>query len=245
MRTTLTINGFDEEAFYDDATVETVLRPLLHEIGLRAKGTQGRLIVFLAAPPAAGKSTLAAFLERLCAQDPTLPRLQALAMDGFHFRQEYILSHCVERNGETIPMKRVKGAPDTFDLESLRRTLLRARHEDVLWPGYDRRLHDVVENAVAVSAPVLLVEGNWLLYDAPGWRELPHDFSIFIEAEASLLRDRLIARKMRGGLSHGDALTFYRETDGPNVRLCMSRRLPADVTLRMAGEGVLCCAGGQ
>lgn len=239
MHATLTVNGFREEAFYDDATVETVLRPLLNEIGLRAKNAQGRLIVFLAAPPAAGKSTLAAFLERLCAQDPTLPRLQALSMDGFHFRQEYILSHCVERNGETIPMKRVKGAPNTFDLESLRRTLLCARHGNVLWPGYDRRLHDVVENAVAASAPVLLVEGNWLLYDAPGWRDLPHDFSIFVAAEESLLRGRLIARKMRGGLSRDDALTFYRETDGPNVRLCMSRRLPADVTLHMADDGVL------
>lgn len=239
MHATLTVNGFREEAFYDDATVETVLRPLLNEIGLRAKNAQGRLIVFLAAPPAAGKSTLAAFLERLCAQDPTLPRLQALSMDGFHFRQEYILSHCVERNGETIPMKRVKGAPNTFDLESLRRTLLCARHGNVLWPGYDRRLHDVVENAVAASAPVLLVEGNWLLYDAPGRRDLPHDFSIFVAAEESLLRGRLIARKMRGGLSRDDALTFYRETDGPNVRLCMSRRLPADVTLHMADDGVL------
>lgn len=239
MRMTLPVNGFDVEARYDDATVETVLLPLLAEIGARAKAVPGRLIVFLAAPPATGKSTLAAFLERLAAQTPELPRLQAVPMDGFHFHQDYILSHTVTRGGETIPMKRVKGAPDTFDVEKLRRTLLRARHEDVLWPGYDRRLHDVVEDATAVTAPALLVEGNWLLYAAPGWRGLPHDFSVFIEAREALLRERLLARKMRGGFSREEALAFYRETDGPNVRLCMERRLPADATLEMTAEGVL------
>ena len=239
MRMTLPVNGFDVEARYDDATVETVLLPLLAEIGARARAVPGRLIVFLAAPPATGKSTLAALLERLAAQAPELPRIQAVPMDGFHFHQDYILSHTVTRGGETIPMKRVKGAPDTFDVEKLRRTLLRARHEDVLWPGYDRRLHDVVEDATAVTAPALLVEGNWLLYDAPGWRGLPHDFSIFIEAREALLRERLIARKMRGGLSREEALAFYRETDGPNVRLCMDRRLPADAALEMTAEGVL------
>lgn len=239
MRMTLPVNGFDVEAHYDDATVETVLLPLLAEIGARARAVPERLIVFLAAPPATGKSTLAAFLERLAAQTPELPRIQAVPMDGFHFHQDYILSHTVTRGGEIIPMKRVKGAPDTFDVEKLRRTLLRARHEDVLWPGYDRRLHDVVEDATAVTAPALLVEGNWLLYDAPGWRGLPHDFSIFIEAREALLRERLIARKMRGGLSREEALAFYRETDGPNVCLCMERRLPADAALEMTAEGVL------
>lgn len=239
MRMTLPVNGFDVEARYDDATVETVLLPLLAEIGARARAVPERLIVFLAAPPATGKSTLAAFLERLAAQTPELPRIQAVPMDGFHFHQDYILSHTVTRGGEIIPMKRVKGAPDTFDVEKLRRTLLRARHEDVLWPGYDRRLHDVVEDATAVTAPALLVEGNWLLYDAPGWRGLPHDFSIFIEAREALLRERLIARKMRGGLSREEALAFYRETDGPNVCLCMERRLLADAALEMTAEGVL------
>ena len=239
MRMTLPVNGFDVEARYDNATVETVLLPLLAEIGARARAVPERLIVFLAAPPATGKSTLAAFLERLAAQTPELPRIQAVPMDGFHFHQDYILSHTVTRGGEIIPMKRVKGAPDTFDVEKLRRTLLRARHEDVLWPGYGRRLHDVVEDATAVTAPALLVEGNWLLYDAPGWRGLPHDFSIFIEAREALLRERLIARKMRGGLSREEALAFYRETDGPNVCLCMERRLPADAALEMTAEGVL------
>ena len=44
---------------------------------------------------------------------------------------------------------------------------------------------------------------------------------------------------MRGGLSREEALAFYRETDGPNVCLCMERRLPADAALEMTAEGVL------
>ena len=31
-------------------------------------------------------------------------------MDGFHLRQEYLLTHTVELDGEQIPMARIKGA---------------------------------------------------------------------------------------------------------------------------------------
>ena len=108
---------------------------------------------------------------------------------------------------------------------------------DANWPFYDRRLHDVVPDAVAVTAPILLVEGNYLLLDDPAWRGMEHNYSVFIRAEEESLRERLIERKVRGGLDRAAAEAFYEECDGPNVRLCLSHSLPADMTLRMLGDG--------
>ena len=44
-------------------------------------------------------------------------------MDGFHRRQEYLLSHTVNANGKEIPMVEIKGAPVTFDLGALEKKI--------------------------------------------------------------------------------------------------------------------------
>ena len=233
----LLINGFDVQARFDEAAVNDLFLPFLRALTAMSRGRDGRLVAFLAAPPAAGKSTLAAFLEKLSRETDGLTPVQALGMDGFHFHQDYILGHTVVRDGVEIPMKTVKGAPDTFDVMKLDAALRALKHGPVNWPFYDRRLHDVVEDAVPVTAPVVIVEGNWLLLNRPVWRDLPRDVSAFVTADESLLRGRLIARKERGGLSHDEALAFYDRCDGPNVRLCLSESLNADRTWRMTGEG--------
>ena len=166
-----------------------------------------------------------------------MPAAQALGMDGFHYHQDYILSHTVVRNGKEIEMRRVKGAPDTFDVQRLRDTLLALRAGNLRWPAYDRTLHDVVEEAIPVTAPILLVEGNYLLLNQPIWRDLPHDYAVFITADEVLLRQRLIERKMRGDKTHEQAALFYQESDGPNVRLCLGSRLPCDLELQLLPDG--------
>ena len=237
MDVSLNVNGFEIAARFDDTAVSGILLPLLRTLTLRQRELGRRLVVFLAAPPGTGKSTLAALLERLSAVDPELTPLQALGLDGFHYHQDYILGHTVLRDGAEIPMRLIKGAPESFDAEKLRRTLERIQSDDLRWPLYDRRLHDVVEDAIPVRAPIALIEGNWLLLDAPGWSALPRDASIFIHADAALLRRRLIERKMRGGFSREEAEAHYLRSDGPNVLRCLSNRLPADWTLAMTGDG--------
>lgn len=236
MRFDLNINGFPLTAEYPDSTMEDVLLPLLRKLTAMQRKSQRRIILLLAAPPGTGKSTLAAALEELSRRDDSLTDVQALGMDGFHRHQDYLLSHTILHNGEEIPMAKIKGMPETFDAEKLRRTLLAAQEGPVRWPVYDRRIHDVVEDAVEVTGEILIVEGNWLLLDRPVWRDLPRDMTVFIGATEDRLRERLIARKMRGGLSRGEAESFYDRTDGPNVRLCMSASLPADLSL-VLGEG--------
>lgn len=236
---TLNINGFDLTAAYPDETVKTVLLPLLRELTERQKKANRRLILLLAAPPGTGKSTLAAVLEELSRREDGLTPVQSLGMDGFHHHQDYLLSHTTVRSGQEISMAKIKGMPETFDAEKLRRTLLAAQNGPTRWPVYDRRIHDVVEDAVEVTESILIVEGNWLLLDRPVWRDLPRDMTVFIGASEDQLRERLIARKMRGGLSREEAEAFYDHTDGPNIRLCMAESLPADLTLSLGENGML------
>ena len=110
---------------------------------------------------------------------------------------------------------------------------------DCTWPQYDRQKHDPVEDALHVTAPLVIVEGNWLLLDDEKWRQLAQfcDFSIFIKAPASALRERLVGRKLAGGLSLADAEAFYDRTDGPNVRRVLEESLPANLTLMMTATG--------
>ena len=98
-------------------------------------------------------------------------------------------------------------------------------------------LHDVVEEAIPVTALIVLVEGNYLLLDQPIWRDLPRDYAVFITADEILLRQRLIERKMRGDKTHEQAALFYQESDGPNVRLCLSSHLPCDLELQLLPNG--------
>ena len=98
------INGIDVKAFYDDNTVKGLFIPLLEHISTLQSKKQGRILVFLAAPPGAGKSTLVSFLEHLAKEIFPENKLQAVGMDGFHRRQEYLLSHTINVNGTDIPI---------------------------------------------------------------------------------------------------------------------------------------------
>ena len=103
------------------------------------------------------------FLEYLSKQDQEFTDIQALGLDGFHYHSDYINSHDAIVLGEKVPMKQVKGCPETYDTEKLRQKLEKIKIEDILWPIYDRNLHDVVEDQIKVTKDIILIEGNWLL----------------------------------------------------------------------------------
>ena len=63
------------------------------------------------------------------------------------------------------------------------------------------------------------------------------DDSLFIEAQAEHLRERLIARKMRGGLSYEDALDYCDRVDRANVRRLMAHHHTARECWVMGEDG--------
>ncbi len=233
----LSVNGLTVAARISGGA-ERVLRPLVDRLFAEKARRRAPLVVFLAGPPGAGKSTLSLILERLAAaRVPGV--LEALPMDGYHHTAAYIGAHTVLRDGEIVPMARVKGSPESFDVEALRAAIRGLRGGAVRWNGYDRRKHDVVEGEIPITGEILVVEGNWLMLREPGFSELRGlcDLSISLTAEEALLRERLIRRKRQGGASPEAALCHYETCDRPNILRYRDHSAPGDVRLRVLSDG--------
>ena len=234
------INGIEVNARYSQRAAEEIFLPLLRKLTALWQEKGRRILAMLAAPPGAGKTTLLSFLEKLSREQPDTTPVQVIGMDGFHRRQEYLLSHTTERDGRQIPMVEIKGAPVTFDLEGLTRAVRKAAAgENMGWPVYDRILHNPVEDAVHVDGDIVLLEGNYLLLDEDGWRELPAlaDYTVSVSAEEAMLRERLIDRRIKTGVDREKAVRFVDFSDMPNVRLCLEKSLPADLQLGLDKNG--------
>ena len=235
----MTVNGLMTEIFYPQQTMDTVFLPLLRRWTALWEQKKRRVIVYLAAPPGVGKTTTALFLEQLSRQTAGVHPVQAIGLDGFHYHQEYILSHTVWDGEREVPMRDIKGCPETFDIEKLHRKLVALQTQDVKWPIYDRTLHDVVEDSLHVTGDIVLLEGNWLLLDEGRWAALTAycDDTVFIEAQADLLEERLIRRKIQGGLCPADARAFYERSDRKNVERVLGGHKQANICLRMEEDG--------
>lgn len=228
------INGIDVTARYTDENIRDIFLPLLKKLTLIQKEKGSRVLAMLAAPPGAGKSTLLSFLEYLARQNPDIGNVQTIGMDGFHRKQEYLLSHTAIRDGKEIRMVDIKGSPITFDFEKLETMVKRVASGDVCgWPVYDRHLHNPVENAIQVTGDIVILEGNYLLLDEGGWRNLQDnaDYTIMIKADEELLRRRLISRRVASGHPAEDAESFVEFSDLYNARSCLEHSRPADLTL--------------
>lgn len=250
----VSVNGLETEVAYDHHAIDEVLVPALRHwisstrgilgaggtsTGGSPRGDRCRHYAFLAAPPGAGKSTLAVLLENALS-----PALQCVGLDGFHLPQTELEARNVRGlDGRPVPLATIKGAPETFNLPALTQTLERGLRENVTWPRYDRTLHDIVLDGPELSADHVLVEGNWLLLDEPGWREIARfaSFTIFMSAPEPLLRQRLVQRKVRGGLTLEAADEFYKQSDGPNVRRVLdhSARVGVDIDLTLDAHGTI------
>ena len=188
---------------------------------LRPKGR--RALVAIAGPPGAGKSTLAEELvHRLGATAALVP------MDGFH-----IDNRILEQRG-LLPRK---GAPATFDSAGFLAMVRRLAMEDeVIIPTFDRTSDIAIAGAITVGpeAAIAVVEGNYLLLDAPPWRELKEfwDFSVYLDVPMKELRERLVQRWLDHGLDIGSAVLRAEANDLPNARLVQSQSTVADASIR-------------
>lgn len=240
MRYDTVITGLPVTAEYSDIFISETAVPLLKKWSDMYAETGKRVIVFLAAPPGAGKSTMADMFMKLSMTTPGIESFTSIGMDGFHHYQDYLLSHYTERDGEKICMVDIKGAPITFDLEGLTKRIRQLAKEDTVpWPVYDRTAHNPQDNAIIVKENVVLIEGNYLLLNEAGWDELRKyaSMTLFIKANPEVLRKRLIERKFATCNDIEKAEKFVDFSDMINVKTCLENRSEPDIMINMTDSG--------
>lgn len=188
-----------------------------------------RFVLGIAGPPAAGKSTLSVNLVAALNTSCRVPA-QIAPMDGFH-RTSAELS--------AVGALHRKGEPDTFDVAGFVAclTLLRDRAfgELVPWPAFDRVADDPVPDAIGFTDErVAVVEGNYLLLDQPGWREVAGhlDEVWYLAASDQVIEPRLTERHLRGGRTAAQVRAKVADSDLPNARLVAATAARADLVLR-------------
>lgn len=187
-------------------------------------------ILGLAGPPAAGKSTLARQIVAAANGRLGADRAAYLPMDGFHLSNAQL---------DRLGRRDHKGAPDTFDvagyLALLRRLAVETAHP-VYVPDFDRALHEPVaaRHVVHPGTRLIVTEGNYLAWDAPGWREVPGLLSAlwYVDADDALREERLLRRQMAGGLDAAAARAWVARSDHPNGELVKATRARCDRVVR-------------
>lgn len=190
----------------------------------RALAVPGRRrLLGLVAAPGAGKSTLAQ-----CLAQALEGQAQVVPMDGFHLAQSEL---------ERLKRADRKGAPDTFDSAGYVALLRRLRvGETVYAPAFRREIEEPVAGAIAVPAavPLVITEGNYLLLDAPHWREVAAllDEVWYLDVDDDRRREWLLRRHVAHGRSPEAAQEWVEHTDEPNARLIEATRARATWRLR-------------
>ena len=234
------VNGLWQEVKFSEAAIEGIFMPFLRELTDLRMTMDRKVIAYLASPPGAGKSTLAQFLEKLSRErSGEVDKIRALGIDGYHYTAAYMNVTTIERDGEQILMRDVKGAPETFDVDLLVDKIREVRQEGTDWNIYDRRIHDVLPDYWSVEDDIILLEGNYLLLKEAGWTNVRvlSDYSVFIEAEPEFLRERLINRKIAGGKSREEAERFFDFSDSKNIERVLKNSARADEMWKVLPDG--------
>jgi pantothenate kinase len=191
-----------------------------------------RVLLGIAGPPGAGKSTAAQALTESLSKawdDGTgVPFAVTVPMDGFHLSN-------VELG--RLGLADRKGAPETFDPAGLAHLLcrIRAREDLVYAPAYSRSVHESLGGVIPVPAAtrLVVVEGNYLLLRDDHWAALAglFDLTVYLDADPVERVAGLVERQLSFGLSEPEALDWVYRSDEANARRVEASRPYADVVL--------------
>ncbi|WP_243076649.1 nucleoside/nucleotide kinase family protein [Microbacterium sp. SS28] len=187
----------------------------------RLAGTGRRVILGLAGPPGAGKSTMAQWLA-----EQSSVSIRIVPMDGFHLANAEL---------ERLGTRSRKGAPETFDAVGYAALLGRIRADDgtvVYAPTFDRSVDEAVAGAIPIGPDdrFVVTEGNYLLHQSEGWRLVRPilDEAWWIDCAGNERRRRLIERHVLFGREPADARRFVGASDEANAALVARDRARAD-----------------
>lgn len=201
--------------------VENAVRKVIAAIKTRDEGWEP-LLVAIAGPPGSGKSTLADAVRSASTWSTAM-----VPMDGFHLSNKQLAEQ---------GLAHIKGAPETFDREGLIAALERlGTSSAVYFPDFSHQRHEPIAASIRVDpeTELVVVEGNYLLLDRSGWRELAEmfDVTVFLDTPWSTCRARLVPRHEWSGKSPDAAREWVDRSDRANYDLVMSARLPADIVI--------------
>jgi pantothenate kinase len=137
-------------------------------------------------------------------------------LDGFH-----LPNATLDERG----LRKVKGAPETFDCEGFVRLLrqVREEHQTTLWPAFNRGLDEPTPDEIVIPAEtkLVVVEGNYLLLERLCWRDVREllDDVWYVDAPPDLLRRRLTERAVAFGRSEEEARQHVNGSDMRNVEI--------------------------
>jgi type I pantothenate kinase len=172
-------------------------------------------IIGVAGSVAVGKSTTARVLQALLARWSPRPKVDLVTTDGFLFPNAVL-----ERQG----LMQKKGFPESYDLPTLLAFLsdIKAGRQPVRAPVYSHLTYDIVPNGwIEIDRPdILIVEGVNVLQTGRLPRDgkaVPvvsdfFDFSVYMDADESVLRDWYIRRflALRDTAFHDPRSYFHR-----------------------------------
>lgn len=218
--------------------------PLCQALSRLVARTGRRVLAGIAGSGASGKSVFAALLREAfnAAFAGAGLRAAVCPMDGFHYPNAYLDARFAEDGaGGTVPLRALKGAPQTFDAEAFVRCLRRLKNEpSVAVPRYDRILHDPVPAGITIGPDdcLVLVEGNYLLLSEGPWAAVGDmlDLSALVSLPLKAVREAMVRRHVLGGRSEEDAVRHFDRVDRRNYDVCMATASRADLVVRRSAE---------
>lgn len=216
-----------------------------------------RYVVAIAGIPGSGKTTLAEAVVQLLNTNAD-PKVHAalLSMDGFHLSRAALDQLPNHTEAHTR-----RGAPWTFDVERFVQFVRHLRdwsdntplatqfsgkwtaQNVIRAPTFDHEVKDPVDNGISITPDVsiIVIEGNYLLLDQPGWRELAalFDYRIFVEADLQEARERTAKRHVDAGIETTleDGYRRVDSNDYLNGVLIQDKLLAPDQVVKSVAAG--------
>jgi len=202
-------------------------------------------VIGIAGSVAVGKSTTARILMELLSRWPSSPKVDLVTTDGFLYPNAVL---------QREKMMDRKGFPESYDIGSLLRFLsaIKAGKKDVKAPVYSHLTYDVLPNTFrTVDRPdILIFEGINVLQS----RNLPadgkivpmvsdfFDFSIYIDAEETLIHNWYVERFMRlreTAFQNPDSYFHRYSTISETAALAIAEGLWHNINLKNLHQNIL------